>query len=83
MYLMAGLRSLRESRNLSQVALGEALGVSARSISRYETQLCFPRESFLGTACEVLKCELWQLFHPDPIEAEHDLTWARAMKGLS
>ena len=82
-YLLSGLRSLRENRNLSQAALGKALGVSARSISRYETHLRFPREAFLWTVCEVLRCELWQLFHPTPIEAEHDLTWARAMKGLS
>jgi transcriptional regulator with XRE-family HTH domain len=69
---------LREDRNLSQVALGRALGVSARSISRYEKHLRFPRESFLWTVCEVLKCELWQLFHPDPVEAEHALVWAKA-----
>ena len=79
-YPLVGLRLLRENRNLSQVALGKALGVSAQSISRYEAQLRFPRVDCLGNLADILQCEIWQLFHPDPVEARQDICWAQAMK---
>jgi transcriptional regulator with XRE-family HTH domain len=65
-YLM-GLRVLRTERKMSQGALAHLLGVNESTISRYESQLRFPREKFVKAACELFGCELWELCHPDPI----------------
>ena len=54
------------------------MGVSEHTISRYENNLRFPREKFIELACEILECEVWQLFHKDPLHAQHAIvSWGR------
>lgn len=62
-----GLRSLRIDRKLSQVRLGEKLGVSARSVQRYESLKFSPKPFVVDKMCEVLRCERWQLLHKNPL----------------
>lgn len=69
-FLFLGIRPLREAKNLSQLELGRLLGVGRQTIYRYETQSRCPREKLVGALCQALECELWQLFHPDPVWAQ-------------
>lgn len=69
---MHGLKLLRKDRKLSQAALGEKLGISGRTVQRYESPTACPRFCAIGQLCEALHCESWQLFHKDPIRAQQD-----------
>lgn len=71
--LFQGIRSLRQARGLSQLELGRQLGLSRQTVSRYERQGQLPRGEPLRKLCRVLRCELWQLFHPDPVRAQEIL----------
>ncbi len=77
---LAGLRTLRIDRKMSQAVLASRLGVSVQAISRYENQLCFPRENLLQAACEVLACELWEMCHPSPIRAKNLIALAESLE---
>ena len=68
--IFRGIRSLRQARGLSQSELGRQLGLSRQTVSRYEKQGQLPRGEPLRKLCRVLDCELWQLFHPDPVWAQ-------------
>ena len=71
--LLCGLKPLRLAKNMSQDSLGRFLGVTARSVARYESHLRFPREDVIEAICVALECESWQLFHANPIQARQDL----------
>jgi len=62
--------SLKRSEELESTGTGAALGVGRQTIYRYETQSRCPREKLVGALCQALECELWQLFHPDPVWAQ-------------
>lgn len=52
----ANIRRARRARNLSQTALGEAVGVSQGTVSRWEAGRCIPEDenkAELGRALEV------------------------------
>ena len=70
---LLGLKLLREEKKMSQWELGRQVGVSARTISRHETGSSFPTESTFAGLCQILDCDLWQIFHPDPIGAKEAL----------
>lgn len=71
--LLCGLKPLRLAKNMSQGSLGRVLGVTERSVARYENHLRFPREDVLEAICVALECESWQLFHANPIQARQNL----------
>ena len=71
--LLCGLKPLRLAKNMSQDSLGRVLGVTERSVARYENHLRFPREDVLEAICVALECESWQLFHANPIQARQNL----------
>ena len=71
--LLCGLKPLRLAKKLSQDSLGRVLGVTERSVARYENHLRFPREDVIEAICVALECESWQLFHANPIQARQDL----------
>lgn len=47
------LKSLRESKNLTQNELGKLLNVDQRTISAWETKICEPSLSMLAKLCEI------------------------------
>ena len=70
---LLGLKLLREEKKMSQWELGLQVGVSARTISRHETGTSFPTQLTFTRLCQILDCDLWQIFHPDPIGAREAL----------
>ncbi len=74
---MLGLQVLRKDRKATQLELGRAVGVSRRTISRYETESEFPEGSPFPILCKILDCQMWEMFHPDPIEARRDIELAK------
>jgi transcriptional regulator with XRE-family HTH domain len=70
---LLGLKLLREEKNMSKSELGCRVGVSARTISRYENGANLTSEWTLEDLCQILDCDLWQIFHPDPIGAKEAL----------
>lgn len=64
---LAGLKRIRSAFKMSQLRLAELIGVSPKCISRYETEEILPRLSHMRAMCQVLNCQLWQLFF-DPTE---------------
>lgn len=67
---MVGLQILRKHRRMTQKELGDASGIHLNTVNRYEAGTQFP-ESFerVKQLASALDCEVWQLFHPDPLHA--------------
>lgn len=57
----AFLREVRKERGLTQGQLAEALGVSQKSISRWENGKTMPDYSLLPSICEVLGINVAEL----------------------
>ena len=51
---MARIRELRDSKNLSQEALAEKVGVSKSGVAMWETKGVVPRKETLEKICDVL-----------------------------
>ena len=51
---MARVRELRDSKNLSQEALAEKVGVSKSGVAMWETKGVVPRKETLEKICDVL-----------------------------
>jgi len=78
------LRELRQQLGISQVALGEKLGVTAQQIQKYETGANRVSASMLYAAAGVLQVRVGYFFEdlPDPSAAPTSAAWAcvRAMQ---
>ena len=67
--ILRGLRHLRLTKQWTQQELGRRLGISAKTVFRYENRRMLPRVSLLEKLCVVLDCRMWQLFHEPEEEA--------------
>jgi len=47
------LRILRQSKNLTQAALANILGVDRRTVSAWEKEVCEPSYATLAKLCEI------------------------------
>ena len=66
----AFIRDIRKESGLTQEQLAEALGVSQRSISRWETGKTMPDYSLLPNICEVLGITVAELLEAERIEGD-------------
>lgn len=72
----ARLRQEREQRHLSQEALAEALGVSPRSISRWENEQVLPQPSVRLLLSRFFDCPFDELFAEDGEQpVTHEVLW--------
>jgi putative transcriptional regulator len=62
------VRQLRTSRDLSQGALGEALGVSRQTINAIETGRYLPSLGLAIGLARFFETTVESVFHPDPEE---------------
>lgn len=62
------IRNLRESRNMTQVELGERIGVSSKTISKWETGKGLPDISLLSPLAQALGISLIELMNGAPIQ---------------
>ena len=61
---MVSIRERREALGLSQTELAEAVGISAKSLSRYESGEREPRASDLVKIADALGCSVELLVNP-------------------
>ena len=64
------IATLRKEKNLTQAQFGELLGVSQRTVSRWETGRNMPDISLLPSICEVLEIHIAELMAGEPIKNE-------------
>jgi putative transcriptional regulator len=64
------VRLLRSSRELSQGALGSALGVSRQTINAIETGRYMPSLPLALGLARFFETTVEELFHPDPDEVQ-------------
>ncbi len=50
------LRNIRRAKGITQEELGEAAGLSANAISKWESGINFPEMGCLAKLCNELKC---------------------------
>lgn len=62
------IRNLRESRNMTQAELGERIGVSSKTISKWETGKGLPDISLLSPLAQALGISLIELMNGAPIQ---------------
>lgn len=55
------LMKKRKEKNMTQAALAEALGVSNKTISKWETGKCMPDYSIIESLCKVLDISIAEL----------------------
>ena len=61
------IRQLREKRNLTQAELGEKIGVSSKTVSKWETAKGLPDISLLLPLAQALGISLIELMNGEPI----------------
>ena len=64
------IRELRREKGLTQESLAEDLGVSQRSVSRWETGKTMPDYALLPALCEILEVNAAELLNARRIEGE-------------
>ena len=62
------IRNLRESKNMTQAELGERIGVSSKTISKWETGKGLPDISLLSPLAQALGISLIELMNGAPIQ---------------
>ncbi len=67
----AFIRDIRKEKGLTQEQFAEKLGVSQRSVSRWETGKTMPDYSLLPGICEVLEINVAELLGAERIEGEN------------
>ena len=60
----------RREINLTQEQLGEVLGISHKSVSKWETGKCMPDYSIIGLLCETLEISMSELLDGQENEKE-------------
>ena len=63
----AAIRQLRESRNLTQAALAEQIGVSSKTVSKWETGKGLPDISLLQPLAQALGVSILELMTGEPV----------------
>ena len=73
------IRKVRENRNLTQVQLGEQIGVSGKTVSKWETGKGLPEVSLMMPLCETLNITVNELLSGEriPEEIEKELAFYR------
>lgn len=64
---LPGLKALRVYRGFSQESLARNINITTTAFARYETHGSIPRGEQLVSLARALDCEVWHLFHPDPL----------------
>jgi len=59
---MRNLKTIRRARGLSQVDLGEVLGVTRQTVYNWETGQAWPSAEMLPRIAEALGCSIGELF---------------------
>lgn len=59
------LRNLRQSKKLSQEKLGEKVGVSRQSVSKWELGESYPEMNNIFALCDIFHCKINDLVHED------------------
>ena len=67
----AFISTCRREKGWTQVQLAERLGVTNKSVSKWETGKCLPDASLFGDLCDSLGITVNELFAGERIEAEH------------
>lgn len=62
------LKLIRKSKKISQEELGELLGVSRQSVSKWETGENYPSMNNIMCLCDIFKCKINELVHEDFID---------------
>ena len=65
------ISACRREKGWTQVQLAERLGVTNKSVSKWETGKCLPDASLFGDLCDSLGITVNELFAGERIEAEH------------
>ena len=63
----AAIRQRRESRNLTQAALAEQIGVSSKTVSKWETGKGLPDISLLQPLAQALGVSILELMNGEPV----------------
>ena len=63
----AAIRQLRESRNLTQAVLAEQIGVSSKTVSKWETGKGLPDISLLQPLAQALGVSILELMNGEPV----------------
>lgn len=59
------LKNLRAARHISQEILGEKVGVSRQSVSKWETGEAYPEMNNILMLCKIFNCKISDLVHED------------------
>ncbi|HBA37580.1 MAG TPA: hypothetical protein DCY94_02545 [Firmicutes bacterium] len=59
------LKNLRAARHISQEVLGEKVGVSRQSVSKWETGEAYPEMNNILMLCKIFNCKISDLVHED------------------
>ena len=70
------IAELRKEKNMTQEQLAERLGVSNKSISRWENGVTMPDYSLLNDICGLLDININELMSGEKIEKENYITKA-------
>ena len=70
------IAELRKEKNMTQEQLAERLGVSNKSISRWENGVTMPDSSLLNEICGLLDININELMSGEKIEKENYITKA-------
>ncbi|WP_297644423.1 helix-turn-helix transcriptional regulator [uncultured Treponema sp.] len=68
MFTDAAVKRLREKQKLTQIQLADFLGVSDRTVSKWETGRGFPDITFLEPLAKILRVSVAELFSGTEIE---------------
>jgi len=67
------ISELRKEEGLTQIELGEKLGVSNKAVSKWENGKCLPDPSLYEPLCSILHISLTELFNGERIKKEEVL----------
>ena len=59
------LRNLRKKKKISQEKLGELVGVSRQSVSKWECGEAYPEVDNIFKLCDIFHCKINELVHED------------------
>lgn len=67
--MLLRVKELRHAAGITQVQLGEAIGVAQNVVSQWETEVALPRVRQLPDLARALNCSIDELFaQPEPVE---------------
>lgn len=66
--MLLRVKELRHAAGITQVQLGEAIGVAQNVVSQWETEVALPRVRQLPDLARALNCSIDELFtQPEPV----------------